>query len=333
MGKVVLALVAAFSFSSPLIAQQPSAWADKLFGGETTYDFGTVARGAQLKHTFKLTNIYKVPLDITDVRVTCGCVKPELSVKTLQPNETAMLDILMDARQFIGSKTVRVLVTVGPKYISTATLTVSANARGDVAFSPTEIDFGNLHRGQTPTKSLDVEYGGSQIDWRVTEIVKSGAAPFELKVQELPRVADGPPRKGYRILATIKADSSAGSFKQEIVLKTNDPGAAVLTFNITGNVQAGLAVSPSPIHIMDLKVGESQTKKVFVRAARPFRVVAVDGQGEGITVDIPNREDSTLVLTVNIAPTKAGDLRRQLMIRTDLDGDAVPLVIEGKIEP
>jgi hypothetical protein len=333
MREVVLALVAAFWFSSSSFAQQPSAWADKLFAGETTHDFGTVVRGAQLKHSFKMTNIYKVPLDITDVRVSCGCLKAEASVKTLQPNETATLKVLMDGRQFAGSKTVRVLVTVGPKYISTATLTVSANARGDVAFSPTDIDFGNLQRGQTPTRPIEVEYTGSLIDWRVIEIVKSSSAPFELKAEELPRPANGPPRKGYRILATLKADPPIGSFKQEVVLKTSDPAAGVLTFNIVGNVQAGLAVSPSPLVVKDLKVGESQTKKVFVRASRPFRVIAVDGQGDGITVDIPNRQDTTLVLTVSVAPTKAGEIRRQLMIRTDLDGDAVPLIIEATVEP
>ena len=32
--------------------------------------------------------------------------------------------------------------------------------------------------------------------------------------------------------------------------------------------------------VKDLKVGESQTKKVFVRASRAFRVTAVEGQGE-----------------------------------------------------
>jgi hypothetical protein len=333
MRKLVLAMIVMLWFSSSSFAQQSGAWADKLFAGETTHDFGVVPRGAQLKHSFQLTNIYKVPLDITDVRVSCGCVKADAAVKSLQPNESTTLNISMDARQFVGSKTVRVFVTVGPKFISTATLTVSANARGDVAFAPTEIDFGNLSRGQTPIKPIDVEYTGSLVDWRVIEIVKNSSAPFELKVEELPRVGNAPPRKGYRILATMKAEPATGSFKQEVVLKTNDPAAPVLTFNIVGNVQAGLAVSPSPILVKDLKVGESQTKKVFIRASRPFRVTAIEGQGEGITVDIPNRQDTTLVLTVNVAPTKAGDLRRQLMIRTDLDDEATPLRIEATIEP
>jgi Protein of unknown function (DUF1573) len=332
MRKAALALFAVLTFSPALVAQQ-TAWADKLFGGEISKDFGTVTKGAQLKHSFKITNIYKVPLDITEIKVSCGCVRAEASAKVLQPNETATLNITMDGRQFVGSKTVRVMVTVGPKFISTATLTVSANARGDVAFAPTEIDFGNLHRGQTPTKTIDIEYVGSMADWRVTEIVKNATAPFELKVEELPRVGNGPPRRGYRIVATMKADPPTGSFKQEVVLKTNDPAAGVLTFPIIGNVQAGLAVSPSPILVRDMKVGESQTKKVFVKASRPFRVTGIEGQGDGVTVEIPNQKDTTLVLTVQINPTKAGDLRRQLLIRTDLDNDTTPLMIEATIEP
>ena len=331
MRKLVLALFGLLMFSPGIRAQQ-SNWANKLFA-ETTHDFGVQPRGSQLKYSFKMTNIYREPLEITDINVSCICTRAEASVKVLQPNESATLNVFMDARKFSGAKTVRVYVTVGPRYVSTATITVSANARGDVAFSPGELDFGNLQRGQTPTKTIDVEYTGNIADWRVTEIVKNGSAPFNLKVEELPRIANGAVRKGYRLTAAIKPDASTGQFKQEVVLKTNDPTAPMLTFNVVGNVQAGLAVSPNPIVVKDLKVGESQTKKVLVRAARPFRVVSVGGQGDGITVDVPNRQETTLVLSVTIQPTKAGDLRRQLMLRTDLDDTVTPILIEATIEP
>jgi hypothetical protein len=333
MRVVVLALFALFASTPATIAQQPAAWADKLFNNETVHDFGVVARGAQLKHSFKITNIYKVPLDITEVRVSCTCLKAEPSTKVLQPNETATLNITMDGRQFVGSKTIRVYVTVGPKFVSTATLTVSANARGDVAFTPKEIDYGNYQRGNPASKPIDIEYTGTMADWRVTEVVKNASAPFELKVEELPRLVSGPPRKGYRVIATMKPDAPAGSFRQEVILKTNDPSGAVLTFHVVGNVQAGLAISPSPVAVNGLRVGESTTKKVFLRAARPFRVISVDGQGDGVSVEIPNRQDSTVVLNVTIQPTKAGDLRRQLTIRTDMDNEMTPLIIEGMIEP
>jgi hypothetical protein len=314
-------------------AQEPANWADKLFEGNLAHDFGIVAHGALLKHTFKITNIYKVPLDITEVKGSCGCVRGEVSAKTLQPGATAMLNVTMDARTFTGAKSAKIYVNVGPKFLSMATLTLSANARGDIAFSPSELDFGNLQRGQTPSKSIDVEYTGAAADWKVVEILKSAAAPFELKVEELPRLANAPPRRGYRLVATLKADAATGSFKQEVMLKTNNAAAPMVTFNVVGSIQAGLSVSPNPVVVSGMKVDESQTKKVFVRAAKAFKIVSIDGQGDGIKVEIPNGQEATQVLNVQIQATKAGPLRRQLLIRTDLDSEVTTLTIEGTIAP
>ena len=180
MRKVVLAVALGMLLSDPAAAQT-GAWADKLFEGKVSHDFGTVARGAQLKHSFKLTNIYKVPLQITNVSVECGCVTATPSTKILQPSETAQLDINMDTARFSGHKQVKVRVTVGPEYVSTATVTVNAFARQDVVFNPGEIDFGAVAKGQTPTKFIDVEHAGNAT-WRLIEIVKSGSAPFDMKV-------------------------------------------------------------------------------------------------------------------------------------------------------
>src|SRR4051794_12897224 len=106
MLRVVLALVATAGFAPAAAAQ--TAWADKLFANVTTHDFGAVPRGTQLKHAFKITNIYKEPLEVTQVRVSCGCVTATPSVKVLQPNEAAQLNINMAARQFSGPKSVRI---------------------------------------------------------------------------------------------------------------------------------------------------------------------------------------------------------------------------------
>jgi hypothetical protein len=331
MRKVVLALLTAVLVPQTGVAQT-TAWADKLFGGTTTHDFGVVPKGAQLKHTFQMTNIYSVDLEITQIRVSCSCLTAKASTTLLKPNETATVEINMDGRQFSGPKTIRIYISVGPKYVSTAILTVTANSRQDVVFVPGELDFGNVARGQALTRTIDVEYVGS-LDWYVKEIVKSAAAPFELKVEELPRQPNQPPRRGYRLLATLKPDATPGPFKQEILLKTNDPASPVLTFNVLGTIQATLSVSPASLAISDLRVGESQTKKVIIRADRSFHILGIDGLGDGITAEVPDREDSTMILSVTIAPTKAGEFRRQLTIRTDLDKESASVTIQGDVAP
>lgn len=333
----LLALVLVSLGVSPALAQDP--WANKFFlvvGDKTTsHDFGVVARGAQLKYTFKVKNIYKVPMDIMGVRVSCGCVTCTPSINHLKPNEEGELDVLMDARRFSGYKMVSIFVTFGPEYISTATLRVNANARQDVVFNPGTANFGIVQRGQAPTQTLDVEYSGF-LDWRITEVVKNASAPFQVTVEEFKRQ---PPRgsfagqAGYRFTVTLKPDAAAGPFKQELILKTNDPASPTLTVPVEGTVQASLSVAPDIWRVGSIKVGDKKTQRIIVRGSRPFRIADVDGQGGGLTVDIPDRNAAVHILTISLQPTQAGTVRKQLVIRTDMERESVNVSVEGTVVP
>ena len=344
MRRLILAGWIGILLAGTATAQQPNSaepWANKLFGGVVSKDFGSVAKGAQLKYTFKITNIYKVPLEITDVRVECGCTTVsdvngielthhlrDSKTRVIEPNDTGYLNINMDSRRFNGKKTVKIFVTVGPQYISTAVLSVQATTRQDVVLNPGEIDFGIVHRGSTPSMHVDVEYAGGQ-NWRVDEIVKNSNAPFDLRVEDL-KGRFGAGKLGYRIFATLKADAAPGQFKEEILLKTND---AVLNFNILGNIQAPLAVTPSNITVSGLKAGTAQEQKVSVRGNRPFRITRIDGQGQGITaVFAADRQATMHVVTIRCQMDQPGDLRKVLTIVSSLDNDSVQLTVEAQGE-
>jgi hypothetical protein len=323
MFKAVFTLLLLVGLCEPAAAQT-KAWAYKMFANDLVHDFGVVPRGAQLKYTFKMTNIWKVPLDITDIRVGCNCTTVKESTKSLQPGESGTLNVTMDTTRFSGEKTVAIHLTVGPEWVDTATLTVHFNARADVVLNPGEIDFGVIHHGQSPTKFIDVEYAGS-LPWAVSTVSKEHDAPFELKAETLPNRAS----KGYRIFATIKADARAGSFKQVVTLITNDPANPTFTFNVLGNIQATLNVAPSAIDLAGVKVGESQTRKVVVSGSRPFHILGIDGQGDGVAAVPEPREGSTQIVDVTFSPAKAGELKKQLVIRTDLDNETVTVTVQG----
>jgi RNA polymerase sigma factor (sigma-70 family) len=104
----------------------PAAWANKLFD-QTSIDFGECQHGEQLKHKFKMTNIYAVPMEITQVRSSCGCMTCAVSHKTLTPGESGDLEVSVDTRRFVGAKTMSIYVSVGTQYTSTATLTVKVS--------------------------------------------------------------------------------------------------------------------------------------------------------------------------------------------------------------
>jgi hypothetical protein len=329
---LLVAVLAISLFSAPAFAQPGAAWADKLFEGKLTHDFGAVNRGDQLKYSFKVKNIYKVPLEIIQVRMSCDCIKATASKQKLETNETGTIDVVVETAKFTGRRTVKVYVKVGPQFVSEATLLVSMNSRGDIVSTPPQLDFGNIQRGQTPAKTVDLEYVGDSPAWQVKEILNSPSSPYALKVEALPPGADGKPRRGYRLVATLKADAPIGSFKNDVTVRTNDRVNPDLVYNILGNIQEALAISPNPAQING-KVGEKLTKKVFVRSSMPFAITAIDGTGKGVAIDLPKGMESTHVLTIVCTPTKAGEFRRQLTIRTGPDREPVQLVIEGTIEP
>lgn len=337
MRYAVLALATAAVLTAPAAAQ--TEWANKIFE-EASKDFGTCPRGAQLKHSFKITNIYKVALEFTDVKVMCGCISYTLSHKSLEPNETGFLHVTMDATRFSGHKSVNIYVKVGPKFVSTATVTVQAVARQDVTFNPGSVNFGVVGRGQAPTQDIDVEYAGNA-EWRISEIVKNANAPFKVTAQELYRQPPMPGRSGlfkgqptpgrvgYRISVTLKADAPAGPFKQELILKTNDASGPVFSVAVDGNVQAALTVAPQIVTMGTVKVGAKKTQKILVRGSRAFKITGIEGDGKGIRVEHSDQAKESQIVIIHFQPTEAGELRRQIRLRTDLDQETATVTVEG----
>jgi hypothetical protein len=320
-GLILLTAAPAFS--------QEEGWANKLFKDQTSHDFGTVARGAQLYHRFPVRNIYAVPLEFTNLRVSCGCVTATPVPKVLQPRESGYIEVSMDARRFNGPKSVTVFVTVGPTFISTAELKVSAHSRADVVFNPGQISFGAVTPGQAAAQTIDVEYAGV-LDWKLTEALTRDE-PFEAAIKELYR---RPGQVGYQVKVTLKADAPAGPFRRELQLRTNDPASPMIAIHVDADVQGtGLTASPSVLRLGQIQVGDSLTRKVVVRGQKPFRILGVDGLGDGITLngEVSTTAAATQILSFKCQPGKAGEVRKQLQIRTDQQSTPLPVTIEASV--
>lgn len=326
------ALIALFVVAFGAVpASAQSAWAEKMFKDGLSHDFGSVPRGAQLSHRFVITNIYAVRMEITSIKPGCGCVSVNPVKRVLEPRESTTLDVAMDARRFTGLKTVGIDVTVGPDFISTAQLRVSANSRADIVFNPGQVSFGTVTRGQRSSQVIDVEYAGV-LDWRVTE-ASAKDLPVEVTLGELYR---RPGQAGYRVRVTLKPDAPIGALKGDVFLKTNDPASPLLPVLVEGVIQSNLTVAPSPLNLGTVKIGETLTRNVVVRGSKPFKVIRVDGLGEDIKVDpAPPSASAAPVQVVRFKCIirRAGDFKYEVKIKTDLQDAPVAVTIEGSAAP
>ena len=72
-----------------------------------THNFGEVPHGTLCVHKFTITNIYDVPMQITEVRKSCTCLDYVPMTKVLQPNEIGRVHGHDERRQVRRASTPR----------------------------------------------------------------------------------------------------------------------------------------------------------------------------------------------------------------------------------
>ena len=334
MKKGLLALglmIASASVVSTQPQQQPPAWTGSIFGSSANvvHDFGIVPHGELLHHDFVITNIYAVPMEITEL-ITERVTTVTTTKHILQPKEQAIISVTMDARRFVGKRASVIRVTFGPTYNSTTTFTVKADSRNELVFNPGAVAFGSVAPGQIPSEIVDIEYAG-KLEWQVSEAVVPKEAPFEAAVKELYR---RPGEVGYQVKVSLKKDAAPGQFWETIYLKTNDPSAGLLPLLVSGKIQSSLEAAPEALNLNEVNSGEALTRRVVLRGTSPFNVIGIEGSG-AVTLGgepplLNQRRVQTVTLEI-VPPPQEGPFRYEVRIKTDLQDKPVAVVIEGVV--
>ncbi|PKD20436.1 hypothetical protein APR41_14255 [Salegentibacter salinarum] len=79
----------------------------KMEFAESEHDFGNIAKGENVEHTFTFTNEGQAPLVITNAKSTCGCTVPTWTKEPIQPGESGEMVV-----KFNGSGKGQVTKTV-----------------------------------------------------------------------------------------------------------------------------------------------------------------------------------------------------------------------------
>ena len=302
-------------------ASPANNWPDTLFS-ERSHDFGPVPRGGIVRHPFVLTNRLTVPIQILNLRVSCGCTSGTASASVVQPGQTAIIEAQMDTRNFVGRKstTLYVAVMAGGQE-SEISLGVSSLILSDVVLNPGAVDFGMVARGQSPSQVLTIDRIGKP-DWKVVKMV-SASKVLNASLQETKRYNG---EVGYRLNVSIKPDVSAGIVRDEIRLITNDPETPGIPILVTGQIQGDLSATPSLLALGNVTSAAGVQGRYLVRASKPFAIAKIEGLGDGFDLkaaDSTRKPLHVLNLTYNPAlGTTRGDLVKRFRIVTDLPGEA-----------
>lgn len=316
---IVITCVQADADKKTVGTTSPAPEEGKMFG-EMNHDFGMAPRGSQLLHRFQWRNTTDKPMELVEYQRSCGCTSVTISPKTVEPGALGTIDMQMDTKPFAGDKTVNLSLVFGPSKLVSAQFQVKAFSRGDIVYNPGQFSFGVINEGATPTGLLDIEYAGN-LDFKITGVAEQPAG-VEVKFTENYR---RPGAVGYHISTTMLSDVASGDYKQTIQLRTNDPNNPILPVLVDATVRSSLAVVPDKLYYGTVKAGGSMNRRVTLRSSLPFKVLAVEGQGNGVTVAIPQTTSAVHSLLIQWRPVDSGELHTELRIRTD--SEKFPVVV------
>lgn len=294
-----------------------ASWADALFD-EQARDFGSVPRGPTLTHPFRVTNKTNAPVNISSVRVSCGCVTATAMQSFLQPGESTAIYAQMDTRRFNGAKSVTIYVQFNQPQFEEVHLVVQANSRDDVTLTPESLAFGQTKRGAGPTASINLSFlGGTQ--YRITE-VRSESNYVQPSVKEVRREGN---EVTYQLNAKLRPDVPVGKWYTDVWVTTNNPATPRVRVPLTVEVESALTVSPATAALGQVKAGDPIERKIIVRGTKPFKITGVKGGDGQLTVQAPGAESKAVhILTLSFKPSKTGEYTWNLQVLTDMKEDS-----------
>lgn len=320
-----LVLVAGFCVTS---AASAATWADALFS-ETTKDFGSVPRGPTLVHHFTVANKNKFEVQISGVRVSCGCVSASVGKYTLKPGESTSVTARMDTTRFTGVKTVTVFVTFSSPNQEEVRLWVQANGRNDFTVTPDTLTFGQVKRGTAPTKTVKLSFYG-HLGAKIT--AAKGDSNYILpSFKEVKRTNT---EVEYQVIAQLRKDTPVGKWFTDVWVKTNIVGLPQVRIPLTVEIESPLTVSPEAVNMGKLKVKSHGERRVIIRGVSPFKIKSVKGTDADLEVKALSKAAREVhVLTIKLKGTKAGTVNKTLKILTDLkDDNEIEVKVQATVE-
>jgi len=134
--------------------------APKLEVVETTYDFGEILKGDQVKHIFTIRNAGDAPLTIEKVKTSCGCTAALLSEKVLAPGQTAEIKTNFDSTRFKGRVKKTIYVNSNDPQQPEAHILLTGMIRPQIVVEPDPLRLENLTPGQAVEKTVKISNFG-----------------------------------------------------------------------------------------------------------------------------------------------------------------------------
>jgi len=315
MRLVTLAFAALLGVVVSPAAATAQDWVNTVFP-ERQHDFGTVARGSKVRHSFKLINTTNEEIHILTWLTKCGCTEVRVGSQTIPPGTQTVVEAVLDTTKFTGFKASGLTLKLDKPQFADVELNLNCFIRSDVTLNPGGIDFGQANRTAKPQVQVTLLYAGGQQSWAVDRMQTQ---TNHVTAQLTEQVRNGG-QVQYLLTATLNPNAPTGFLREEITLFTNDPTSPKIPISVTGVVQSNVTLTPSVMNLGQIKAGETIKKTILVRSSQPFKVTGLKPSTNDLAV-LAAGEQAKALHTVSFsfkAPSQTGPFHGEIEVSTDV---------------
>ena len=100
--KNVLYLLVLLFVSAPVFAQNETSGSPEMSFDGTVHEFGSIAQGVVVEHTFKFSNTGSSPLIISSANGSCGCTVPIWPKEPIMPGDEGEIKVSFNSEGKYG---------------------------------------------------------------------------------------------------------------------------------------------------------------------------------------------------------------------------------------
>ncbi|QWV91875.1 DUF1573 domain-containing protein [Geomonas oryzisoli] len=197
-----------------------------------TFNFGTVAQGRKVQHTFAIKNNGDAPLQIKKLDASCGCTAAKPSVSVVPPGKSAEIEVTFDSASFSGkvSKTVTLTSNAGktPSY----TFTLEGTVLDQLQVTPRQVSLGAV-TSTTPVQARINVTNNSNVAIKLLNVTVTSSS---LQIKPTIRKAELKPGETGTIEISVLAKPEAKILSGYLHVTTSHPQKKEITVPVYGSI-------------------------------------------------------------------------------------------------
>lgn len=304
------------------LAAAAAAAAPQLVIPKPVFDFGTI-ENKPVDVVFTLQNAGDAPLEITNIRPTCGCTVPDVKAITVAPGKSETLKASLELPKHVGEVHKAINITTNDPANPYVELKITGSLFPFIYPEPTAVSFQKLDatrpaEAAVKVRSMDASAPFAILEAAVVEGPKE--QPSEFFTVSYEAAADG---NGYDVKVSAQPPLPERFIPTKVVLKTDSARAAKVEIPISAMVIGPIKVSPAKIMLPQPRAGQAPiTRTILVQPGlvESFQILDVSTNAPDVTFDVQFKENFGYTIAAkNIALSTELD-GKEVVIKTDAPG-------------